>query len=202
MKLALFDFDGTITNQDSLMHFIRFSHGNYRFFLGLIFLSPVLIKYLFGLLNNQNAKEKVYKHYFYAWNEEKFQSLCNDYATQALPKIIRPHALEKINWHQAQGHRVIVVSASIENYLRPWCKLNDLELQGTKLQFSEKNGESQFTGFFSSLNCHGVEKRNRINSLLDLQSYEYIYAYGDSQGDKEMLELANESHFKPFRSIF
>ena len=28
--------------------------------------------------------------------------------------------------------------------------------------------------------------------------YKYIYAYGNSRGDYEMLDIANESHYKPF----
>ena len=45
----------------------------------------------------------------------------------------------------------------------------------------------------------GAEKVNRIKEKYTLDEYEYIYAYGDSRGDKEMLTIAHEQHYKPFR---
>jgi phosphoserine phosphatase len=34
--------------------------------------------------------------------------------------------------------------------------------------------------------------------MYDLAAYGYIYTYGDSKGDREMLRLGNEQFFKPF----
>jgi len=33
-----------------------------------------------------------------------------------------------------------------------------------------------------------------------LNNFSFIYAYGDSRGDDEMLELAQEKYYKPFRN--
>lgn len=199
MKLALFDFDGTISHQDSLIHFIRYARGNMRFFLGALYLSPMLIRYFLGFLDSSSAKARIYQHFFYAWQKEKFEALCLRYAQEQLPRIIRPQALGKLKWHQAQGHEVVVVSASIENYLLPWCEQLSVKVLATQLAFSKQSdGAELFTGHFSSLNCYGIEKVRRINQYLNTQDYEFIYAYGDTKGDKEMLELAHESHFKPF----
>jgi phosphatidylglycerophosphatase C len=200
MKLALFDFDGTISHRDSMFHFIRFARGEFSFLLGLFICSPVLLSYFAKFLSNQRAKEILYHYYFKNWEFEKFQALCEDYAQHGLPLIIRSDALKKIHWHKDQGHRIIIVSASIENYLRPWCQTLQLELLATQLQFTKLNKQpALFSGHFNSANCTGIEKAKRIQALLDLTDYEFIYAYGDSTGDKEMLALAHERHFKPFR---
>jgi HAD superfamily hydrolase (TIGR01490 family) len=195
MKLALFDFDGTVSNQDSLLHFLRFSLTTKDFLIGAFVLTPHLLSYFLGLKSNDIIKAKVVSYFFKSIAEEKFQSICSSYAKQALPSILRPKALDKIDWHKAQGHRVVVVSASIENYLKTWCDSQGIELIATQLEFSENKG---FTGKFLTLNCHGPEKVKRIQSLLDCSTYEHIVAYGDSKGDKEMLEIAHESHYKPF----
>ena len=195
MKLALFDFDGTISKQDSLLNFLRFSLTINELILGAIFLSPYLLSYYLGLKSNHEVKALVFSYFFRHWTEKRFQKLCSDYAKNALPKIIRPNALTKIQWHLAQEHRVLVVSASIENYLIPWCDSLGIELIATQLDFSN---DHSFTGNFLSPNCYGPEKVKRIQSLLDCSAYEYIYAYGDSEGDAEMLKLAHESHYKPF----
>ena len=112
-----------------------------------------------------------------------------------IDKIVRPKAIEKINWHKNQGHKVVVVSASIECWLRPWCEKNGLELIATKLEIKD----DIVTGKLLSKNCYGVEKVNRIKELYNIEKYDYIYAYGDSSGDKQMLELAHEKFYKPFR---
>lgn len=73
---------------------------------------------------------------------------------------------------------------------------NGIVLIATKLEIRG----SKLTGKFASQNCHCIEKVNRIKEIYDLDDYEYIYAYGDSSGDKELLALADESFYKPFRN--
>ena len=103
--------------------------------------------------------------------------------------------MEKIVWHKEQGHKVVIVSASIECWLKPWCDKNGLGLIATKLEIKD----GRVTGKFLTKNCYGIEKANRVKEGYNLDDYDYIYAYGDSRGDKELLALAHESHYKPFR---
>ncbi len=196
MKLAFFDFDGTITTKDSLVDFIQFAVGRGAYYRGLLVLSPMLTAYLLKLIPSQRAKERLIAHYFQDWGREEFKKTANRYAIKQIDSIVRPDALKKIRWHQAQGHRVVVVSASIECWLKAWCTKQGIELLSTKLEFvDEKIG-----GRFATKNCYGAEKANRIQAHLNLEEYEYIYAYGDSSGDKELLALADEAHYKPFRA--
>jgi HAD superfamily phosphoserine phosphatase-like hydrolase len=89
----------------------------------------------------------------------------------------------------------VVVSASVECWLGPWCDKNGLDLIGTQLEIKD----NRVTGKLLSKNCYGKEKVNRIRERYDLNSFDFIYAYGDSRGDDEMLELAQEKYYKPFR---
>ncbi len=129
-------------------------------------------------------------------SKEIFESIARDYSLHHITTILRPQAMEKIEWHQQEGHKVVIVSASIECWLRPWCEEHDLDLLGTKLKFKD----DVFIGKFLSKNCYGIEKENRVKENYNLNEYNYIYAYGDSAGDKELLALANESFYKPFRN--
>jgi hypothetical protein len=45
IKLALFDFGGTIASRDTLIDFILYAHGYVRGCLALILLSPILFAY-------------------------------------------------------------------------------------------------------------------------------------------------------------
>ena len=195
MTLALFDFDGTITTDDSLLNFIRFVVGDRRFLLGLVVLSPMLVLYKFKLIPNYKAKQYMLSWFFKGMSKDAFLKVANEYSLVHIDKILRPKAIEKINWHKNQGHKVVVVSASIECWLRPWCEKNSLELIATKLEIKD----DIVTGKLLSKNCYGVEKVNRIKEIYNLKDFEYIYSYGDSIGDKQMLELAHEKFYKPFR---
>ena len=195
MKLTLFDFDGTITTDDSLLKFIRFVVGDRRFLLGLVILSPMLVLYKLKLIPNYKAKQYMLSWFFKGMSKDAFLKVANEYSLVHIDKILRPKAIEKINWHKNQGHKVVVVSASIECWLRPWCEKNSLELIATKLEIKD----DIVTGKLLSKNCYGVEKVNRIKELYNIEKYDYIYAYGDSSGDKQMLELAHEKFYKPFR---
>ena len=195
MQLALFDFDGTITTDDSLLKFIRFVVGDRRFLLGLVVLSPMLVLYKLKLIPNYKAKQYMLSWFFKGMSKDAFLKVANEYSLVHIDKILRPKAIEKINWHKNQGHKVVVVSASIECWLRPWCEKNGLELIATKLEIKD----DIVTGKLLSKNCYGVEKINRIKEIYNLKDFEYIYSYGDSSGDKQMLELAHEKFYKPFR---
>ena len=193
--IAFFDFDGTITTDDSLLKFIRFVVGDRRFLLGLVVLSPMLVLYKLKLIPNYKAKQYMLSWFFKGMSKDAFLKVANEYSLVHIDKILRPKAIEKINWHKNQGHKVVVVSASIECWLRPWCEKNSLECIGTKLEIKD----DIVTGKLLSKNCYGVEKINRIKEIYNLKDFEYIYSYGDSSGDKQMLELAHEKFYKPFR---
>ncbi len=195
MQLAIFDFDGTISNKDSMFDFIRFAVGQRSYYQGLLLLSPMLIAYVMGLLPNHIAKQKLLAYFFKGWDGNVFKQKASLYANQRLESIVRPGALQKIRWHQQKSHHVVVVTASMEYWLKPWCEKYNIDLIATKLEI--KN--NKLTGKWITKNCHGREKIKRLECQYQLIDYDYIYAYGDSLGDKPILNIANESYYKPFR---
>jgi HAD superfamily hydrolase (TIGR01490 family) len=195
-KLALFDFDGTITTDDSLIKFIRFVIGDIKFVAGMAVLSPMLTAYKLKLIPNYKAKQYMLSYFFKGISEEKFVKVANEYSLKHIDTILRPKAMKKITWHKEQRHKVVIVSASIECWLKPWCDKNNLALIATKIEVKD----NIITGKFSTKNCYGIEKANRVQEQYNLNDYDHIYAYGDSRGDKELLELADESFYKPFRN--
>jgi HAD superfamily hydrolase (TIGR01490 family) len=195
-KLALFDFDGTITTKDTLLEFVRFYRGPRDYFFGMAILSPVLALYAVRLMPNWKAKQYFISHYFKGEKVSEFDSKCFEFSTKILPGLIRPGAMKAISNYRHQKIPIAVVSASAENWVKPWCDENGLICLATKLEV--KNGT--LTGKFSGRNCYGDEKVCRIKEQFDLPQYGEIIAYGDSSGDREMLQLATESIYKPFRS--
>lgn len=195
MNIAFFDFDGTITTDDSLLKFIRFVVGDIKFLVGLCVLSPMLVIYKLKLIPNYMAKQMMLSYFFKGMAEKDFMAVASKYSLEHIDTIVRSLAMEKIRWHQERGDKVVVVSASLECWLKPWCEINHLEVLATKLKIEE----GIVTGQFLTKNCYGIEKENRIKEAYDLSYYEHIYAYGDSRGDRDMLALADTKEYKPFR---
>jgi len=96
MHIALFDFDGTITTDDSLIKFIRFVVGDVKFIWGMVFLSPMLTVYKLKLIPNYKAKQYMLSYFFKDMNKEKFLQVANEYSLKHIDTILRPKAMEKI----------------------------------------------------------------------------------------------------------
>ncbi len=195
MTLALFDFDGTITNKDSLEAFIKFARGAQRYYAGLLCLAPMLLLYKLKIIPNYRAKEILMAHFFKGMPQNDFETLGRKYALNEIDKIVRPAARQAIEEHQRKGHAVTIVSASMKSWLQAWCQQNNITLIATELEFEH----GRVTGKFLTKNCYGIEKANRVKALYNLSIFKTVYAYGDSAGDKELLALAHKSFYKPFR---
>jgi phosphatidylglycerophosphatase C len=191
MRLALFDLDGTITTRDTFFDFLIFTFGRVRFALGMLALSPVLALYVARVIPNWKAKESVFRHFLKGWTYADFDNAAARYSRERLPAIIRNEAMERIEWHRTRGHRIAVVSASVEEWMRGWCGSHGMEVIGTRLEIVA----GKLTGRIDGDNCNGVVKARRIRDSIALDDYEIIYAYGNSAGDADMLALADEKYY-------
>ncbi|MBN2441451.1 MAG: HAD family hydrolase [Spirochaetales bacterium] len=192
--IALFDFDHTITRKDSFLDFLLSTINLPRLILGSLIQLPVLLAFLFKIMSNEKAKEKVLSFYFKGMTKEQFAGIGDNYSKNRLPAIIMKDALERIEWHKKQNHQVVIISASLRCWLGGWCKEHKIDLICTEMEIQD----GIVTGKLKGKNCYGPEKVRRIREHYDLDSY-YIYAYGDSRGDKEMLDSADEKFYRHFK---
>ena len=58
-----------------------------------------------------------------------------------------------------------------------------------------RNKNRKLTGNFSSKNCYGQEKVNRLLEKEPDRTNYILYAYGDSAGDKEIIEFADYGYY-------
>ena len=195
MNLAVFDFDGTITSKDTLLAFLRFHSGISKYLFNMVLLSPVFFCYALRIIPNWKAKQLMLTLFLKGIATDRFQEKCQTFVNDVLPGLIRPAAIKSIAQHIEQGDRVIVVSASPENWIVPWAKPQGLEVVATQLEIRD----NQLTGKIKGKNCYGPEKVNRLEQHLDLKQYTTIFAYGDSKGDFELLSISDVPKYKPFR---
>jgi HAD superfamily hydrolase (TIGR01490 family) len=187
-RYALFDFDGTITTKDTLFDFIRFTYGRSGLVKCLLLNVWNLSLYAAKLRSNERAKEIMLATMIKGTSSAVFEELCKRYSMERVPQIIKENTKEIIEKHLTDGETLLIVSASPENWIRPWAMKNGFTgVIATKLE--EKDGT--LTGKFASRNCYGVEKVNRLKEFFTDRQQVYITAYGDSNGDKPMLNYAN-----------
>jgi len=192
MNLALFDFDGTITNNDNYTMFLKYSCSRMRLVVGSVMLFPVIIGYTLKLISSAATREIIAGFAFRGSNIDDVMEYGRQYSNEILPGYIRKTALDRIDWHKKKGDVIVVVSASLDVYLKHWCEKYDLDLICTG--FETENGI--ITGKYTFGDCTGKQKAQRVLEKYNLADYETIYAYGDTVEDKELLELATIKFFR------
>jgi HAD superfamily hydrolase (TIGR01490 family) len=191
MDLALFDFDGTITTGDSFLPFIRFAVPRPRAIAGTLLLSPMIAGYELGCVRATTMRAAVTRVAFCGRPEQELSELGLRYA-QTLRRHMRREALDRIAWHQAHGDRVVIVSASLEPYLRGVSLELGVELICTQLEVRA----GTLTGRYAGGDCTGEEKARRVRARYDLERYPVVYAYGDTSEDHALLQLASKRYFR------
>lgn len=192
MNLALFDFDGTITQREMFADFMSAAVSTRRMLAGSVLFGPMLAGYKLGLVSGNVIRASVVHFGFRGVHADKVHAAGRRFAMDVLPTALRPDALERIRWHQRQGDRVVVVSGALDVYLAHWCDQQGLDLICSGL---ETRG-GVLTGRFRGAQCVGAEKSRRIRQTLDLNEFPVVYAYGDTHEDLEMLQLAHRKYYR------
>ena len=203
-RLYLFDFDGTLTSADTLLCFIRYACGKWRFVLGFALFSPILVLMKLHLYANWRAKQHLFSWYFRGFKLSEFDYLCRRFAADN-KHLMRPLALEKLHELFTRNCIVAIVSASIDNWVRPFFyqlivgSCSDFRVIGTKVEVDD---DGLLPGRFLTNYCYGAEKVRRVLAeypdLAGNRSSYIVEAYGDSRGDRELLAFADNAFYRPF----
>lgn len=192
--VAAFDFDGTLTRRDTLFPFLMYTLGMSVFLRDVLLLSPTLAGYGLGLIRNDIAKEKVFIRCLAGMSVDELRQKGELFAAKVLPNLLRPEAMRRLSWHKQQGHRCVVISASLDLYVRPWAiNAGFDDVIATHLQTHETGLVS---GKLDGANCFGPEKVQRLQALLGVRDNYTLYAYGDSRGDRELLSSSDYAYYR------
>ena len=186
-QLFAFDFDGTLTTRDTLIAFIRYACGTPRFLLGFLLHAPLLVLMKLRLYSNGKAKQRLFSWFFRGMPIETFDALCQSFASTHR-HLLRPETVRLLQQALSEGSEVLVVSASIDNWVQPFFPA--VTVLGTQIEVID----GCLSGRFLTPNCYGQEKVRRILALHPDRSAYRLTAYGDSRGDRELLAFADEAH--------
>ncbi|MEA5000196.1 MAG: HAD-IB family hydrolase [Candidatus Limiplasma sp.] len=202
---ALFDFDGTLIRGDSIILLCQYAYRHRLISLReLLAILGAGIRYGLRLASAVQAKERALR-FLIGKTAAEMDAFVADFYREALLPRLRPEAEAAIRAHQAQGHTVLLVSASAAFYLEPLrARLGLADIIATRIAVE---GDGVFTGRVCGDNCRGVQKALRLAEYLAAKgarlAYDTSTAYGDSTGDLAMLRLcAHKVAVNPKRKLW
>jgi phosphatidylglycerophosphatase C len=194
MRLALFDMDCTLARVDTTVDFVKQNVSIPRKSAGFSLAIALTGLYKISAIDDTRAKNILYPILFHGWSEERFREAARRYNDTRLPAVLKPAALERLEWHRSLGDRTAVVSGTIDLLVAGWCAEQGIDLLANSMEFMD----GRVTGRMATRNCYAAEKERRIREKYNLDEYETVYAYGDSSGDREMLALAHVPAYRLF----
>jgi len=191
MKLALFDFDGTLTKKDSFVSYFSFVNGRSTFILKSLSIIHYILGYYLKIISGERLKEKYLQILVRDKSKVEMQKHTARYVQEASSSILGTQVYNQMLKFKSDGFRCIVVSASMDIWLDEWCRINECEVICTKAEVV--NGK--YTGRLSTPDCVGNEKVIRIRQHIALENYDTIAAYGNA-ADSDMLALASNNDLR------
>ena len=194
--IVAFDFDGTLTCRDSFVAFFRWRAGPIGFAAGLAGLAPKVAAHLVKP-DRGKLKAAMAKRFLGPIRRSDLEAETRRFASASSAVLLRPDALACWRDWRRRGARLYIVTASPETIVAPFAALLGADgLIGTRLAF---DGDDRFTGHLEGPNCRGAEKVVRLRETLG-DELRVEAAYGDTDGDREMLAFAITAGLKVFRA--
>lgn len=192
--IVAFDFDGTLTCQDSFHAFLGWRSSPARWAAGMVRLAPAGLGYMKDR-NRGRLKAAAIREFLAGLSRAELEGEAQRFAAQMSRRLLRPDAAQRWKHWRTQGARLVIVTASPETLVAPFARgLGADALIATRLVF---DAEDRVTGALDGANCRGPEKVVRLRQVFG-PDVRLEAAYGDSDGDREMLKLADEAGMKVF----
>jgi phosphatidylglycerophosphatase C len=190
-----FDFDGTLSFRDSFVAFLAWRSGPVRYALGLVALLPAMLAYS-AHRDRGRLKAAAAQKFLAGMTRADLKAACDDFANSSLgQRLIRPDAEQCWRDWRARGAELVIVTASPEEIVAPFAKrLGADRLIGTRLSY---DAADRLAGPLEGENCRGAEKVTRLKAIYG-HDLRLAAAYGDTAGDRELLQLADEPGYRVF----
>jgi glycosyltransferase 2 family protein len=196
-RVAVFDVDGTLLRGDCLRLAVRRSRGSLGQLLAALACLPWLIGWQLRLVSTGRFKQQTIAAFGLCEAVNRAEAAGGGaWLLPELQALLRPEALQRLRWHLQRGDRVLLCSASPRLLLQPLADWLGVELLCTELDQVQGRWRPQLAG----PNCKGPEKVRRLQQHLGPLEGLTIEAYGDSKGDRELLQVATLPHYRSFRS--
>ena len=188
--VAAFDLDGTITDGGSVFHWLEEIAGKAHTYAHA---TRLVVPLTIGAIRSgkwaDSAKERLFHSLLAGRSETEVREASIKFGLHHLAEKGRPYVLERVQWHLAEGHEVVIVSASPQLYVD--AIRDHLGITGGLGTRLGVDARGQLTGTYLGKNCRGTEKMRRLSEWIESRNYPMpptIYAYGNSRGDRRLLK--------------
>jgi HAD superfamily hydrolase (TIGR01490 family) len=182
---ALFDYDGTLIRGDSTLLLVLFAVQRYPRALGTVMkLAGALLPFLAGWKSREEIKVLALGALRHIPPGQR-QAFFHEFHQRLLRPRILPGAAKRLAWHREQGHLLVIVSASVDLYLKEVAA--DLGMDHLICSRAVLDPTPGLLG----PNCRGEEKVRRLREepFAAAIRWEESWAYGDSLADRPLLEM-------------
>lgn len=194
VKIAVFDYDGTIINGQSGTLFSRwlycrklisFAQASKLFWWGA--------RYKLHLPHRQESVREYIFESLKAFSPDEVHDIMRDFHDEVLIKKIRQDALKEIERRRSQGCAILCVSATFLGILnRAQDFIHADGIIATRMQIDEYN---RFTGLVDGPVTEGAYKPVCVQKWADerfgIGNWYISHAYADHYSDQALLEMAN-----------
>ena len=188
--VAAFDFDGTLSRRDNFVPFLRTVAGTGPTLAAFAATSVALALRGRDHWTRNAAKDGVVRRLLGGREADAVDAAARTFADDIVRRHLRREAVERADWHRTQGHRLVIVSASLANYLRPVAEFLRFDaVLATELEVAD---DGRLTGRLAGANVRGPEKARRLDEWL-AGAPAFVWAYGDSSGDQELWARADRA---------
>ncbi|MCB0972082.1 MAG: HAD-IB family hydrolase [Acidimicrobiales bacterium] len=192
-RIAAFDFDGTLTRRDTLVPFLATACGRGALGRALRRVGPLAVRARTGRLDSdlhhRDATKAALLHELMAGREAAWLERQGSGYAAGLGARLRPEMVEQVAWHREAGHELVLVSASLGTYLRPFAERHGFDhVIAVELEIGD---HGRLTGAMAGPNVRGPEKASRLREWLSGDPVQTMWAYGNSSGDRELLAMAD-----------
>lgn len=157
---------------------------------------PNLWLFLRGKIDRQALKEVILSHFIGGTLQSDLLEAGRRFADYEIDSMLSKEALKRLQWHLARGDRALLVTAAIDLYVPFWGERAGFE--AVICSRMEVDSEGCVTGRLVGRNCWGEEKVRRFLEYMGGEPWKELYVYGDSEGDRPLLELATHPYYRSF----
>jgi HAD superfamily hydrolase (TIGR01490 family) len=188
--LAFFDLDYTLLSASSSLNYVRELIRQRRVPLKVV--AQIGLNYQLRRLDLAQAHAQLIT-YAGKSGYQATKEFFDEWVPRRLFPRLAPVGKARIEWHQQQGHRVVIISASIEEIIRPIA--GHLGLGSDYLCTHLATDGEQYTGALAGPPCYGHGKVHWVKDWFQQNAFKFPeaigYFYSDSSSDLPLLEIAN-----------
>ncbi|MFD1007233.1 HAD family hydrolase [Oceanisphaera ostreae] len=192
MKLAIFDLDETLIAGDSASLWLEFMVRRKLAHADILVQEKNLMSAYYQGRMDMSAYMTLTLAPIRHWQPQDLTPLVDEFVLQDILPIVYPEARARLNWHQAQGHRVVIISATGEHLVKPIARALGVEHAiGIMLECCEGSYSGRTRGVYS----YQEGKLTRLQDWLQEQQLtpSLSYAYSDSLNDLPLLQYADQA---------